>query len=76
MHNPTYLAHTTSCQHPLSNMRIDYLMFQLTNIYSELYYKFKKQSLNYLTLAISIFPKRRDFYASFITDKHRRYLYH
>ena len=55
MHNPTYLAHTTSCQHPLSNMRIDYLMFQLTNIYSELYYKFKKQSLNYLTLTISIF---------------------
>ncbi len=60
MHNPTYLAHTTSCQHPLSNMRIDYLMFQLTNIYSELYYKFKKQSLNYLTLTISIFPKRRN----------------
>ena len=55
MHNPTYLAHTTSCQHPLSNMRIDYLMFQLTNIYSELYYKFKKQLLNYLTLTISIF---------------------
>lgn len=47
MHNPTYLAHTTSCQHPLSNMRIDYLMFQLTNIYPELYYKFKKQLLNY-----------------------------
>ena len=76
MHNSAYLVHTIYRQYMLSNIRIDYLMFQLTNIYSELYYKFKKQSLNYLTLAISIFPKRRDFYASFITDKHRRYLYH
>ena len=76
MHNSAYLVHTIYRQYMLSNIRIDYLMFQLTNIYSELYYKFKKQLLNYLTLTISIFPQRRDFYASFITDKHRRYLHH
>ena len=76
MHNSAYLVHTIYRQYMLSHIRIDYLMFQLTNIHSELYYKFKKYLLNYLTLTISIFPQRRDFYASFITDKHRRYLYH
>ena len=76
MHNSAYLVHTIYRQYMLSNIRIDYLMFQLTNIYSELYYKFKKQLLNYLTLTISIFPQRRYFYAGFITDKCRRYLYY
>ena len=71
MHTSAYLVHTIYRQYMLSNIRIDYLMFQLTNIYSELYYKFKKQLSNYLTLTISIFPQRRDFYTSFITDKHR-----
>ena len=76
MHNSAYLVHTIYRQYMLSNIRIDYLMFQLTNIYSELYYKFKKWLLNYLTLTISIFLFFWDFYASFITDKHRRYLHH
>lgn len=42
MHNSAYLVHTIYRQYMLSSIRIDYLMFQLTNIYSELYYKFKK----------------------------------
>ena len=42
MHSSAYLVHTIYRQYMLSNIRIDYLMFQLTNIYSELYYKFKK----------------------------------